>query len=86
MMRKIVIRENLPIPNNERKKILLVGCGKMGGSLLNGWLTQKAYDRISVVEPTKLLKENVESKITPVTHGIPRRPVQSFSRRISRGR
>ena len=38
----------------KRKKILLVGCGKMGGSLLNGWLTQKAYDRISVVEPTKL--------------------------------
>lgn len=37
----------------ERKKILLVGCGKMGGSLLNGWLTQKAYDQISVVEPTK---------------------------------
>ena len=38
----------------ERKQILLVGCGKMGSSLLNGWLSQKAYYHISVVEPAKV--------------------------------
>ena len=44
----------------ERKQILLGGCGKMGSSLLNGWLSQKAYDHISVVEPAKVdLPEDV---------------------------
>ena len=38
----------------QRKEILLVGCGKMGGSLLNGWLTQKVSAQISVVEPMQL--------------------------------
>jgi pyrroline-5-carboxylate reductase len=36
----------------EHGKILLVGCGKMGSALLNGWLGQgAAADLVTVVEP-----------------------------------
>jgi len=31
--------------------VLLVGCGKMGGALLDGWRANKAADRFVVVEP-----------------------------------
>lgn len=31
--------------------IVLVGCGKMGGALLSGWLERKVADRYLVVEP-----------------------------------
>lgn len=31
--------------------VLLVGCGKMGGALLNGWRANGAADRFVVVEP-----------------------------------
>lgn len=31
--------------------VLLVGCGKMGGALLAGWLEQGAAHRVAVVEP-----------------------------------
>lgn len=34
--------------------ILLVGCGKMGGALLRGWLTADSADRITVLEPNEL--------------------------------
>ena len=34
--------------------LLLVGCGKMGGALLGGWLEQGiAADQITVVEPAQ---------------------------------
>ena len=32
-------------------EILLVGCGKMGAALLNGWLGAGVASRIHVVEP-----------------------------------
>ncbi|HEY0833079.1 MAG TPA: pyrroline-5-carboxylate reductase [Azospirillum sp.] len=32
--------------------LLLVGCGKMGGALLDGWLKAGTMDRIVVVEPS----------------------------------
>ncbi len=31
--------------------LLLVGCGKMGGALLSGWLDRKAADSYHVIEP-----------------------------------
>ena len=31
--------------------VLLVGCGKMGGALLDGWRANKAADRFVVIEP-----------------------------------
>ncbi len=31
--------------------VLLVGCGKMGGALLTGWLGARTVDRVDVVEP-----------------------------------
>lgn len=31
--------------------LLLVGCGKMGGALLDGWLARRSAERIAVVEP-----------------------------------
>jgi pyrroline-5-carboxylate reductase len=31
--------------------LLLVGCGKMGGAMLAGWLDRKVTDRVVVVEP-----------------------------------
>lgn len=31
--------------------VLLVGCGKMGGALLQGWRASKAADRFVIVEP-----------------------------------
>ncbi len=33
-------------------RLLLVGCGKMGGALLSGWLARGVADRIDVVEPS----------------------------------
>jgi pyrroline-5-carboxylate reductase len=32
--------------------LLLVGCGKMGGALLQGWRERKAADRFAIVEPS----------------------------------
>ncbi len=32
-------------------RVLLVGCGKMGGALLTGWLAAGTVDRVDVVEP-----------------------------------
>ena len=32
-------------------RVLLVGCGRMGGALLSGWLDTGAADRIHVIEP-----------------------------------
>lgn len=34
-------------------QILLVGCGKMGRAMLDGWLTTGSVDRIVVVEPSQ---------------------------------
>jgi pyrroline-5-carboxylate reductase len=31
--------------------LLLVGCGKMGGALLDGWLAARSVDQVVVVEP-----------------------------------
>jgi pyrroline-5-carboxylate reductase len=31
--------------------LLLVGCGKMGGALLDGWLAARTVDQVVVVEP-----------------------------------
>ena len=31
--------------------LILVGCGKMGGALLTGWLERRFADQIVVVEP-----------------------------------
>jgi len=35
----------------ERPALLLVGCGKMGGGMLAGWLDRKVTDQVVVVEP-----------------------------------
>jgi pyrroline-5-carboxylate reductase len=35
----------------ERPTLLLVGCGKMGGAMLSGWLDRHVADRVVVVEP-----------------------------------
>jgi pyrroline-5-carboxylate reductase len=35
----------------ERPALLLVGCGKMGGAMLAGWLDRQITDRALVVEP-----------------------------------
>ena len=32
-------------------RLLLVGCGRMGGALLSGWLDQGVADRVDIVEP-----------------------------------
>lgn len=35
----------------ERPTLLLVGCGKMGGAMLSGWLDRSVADRVVVIEP-----------------------------------
>ena len=35
----------------EGAALLLVGCGKMGGAMLAGWLERKVVSRVAVVEP-----------------------------------
>jgi pyrroline-5-carboxylate reductase len=35
----------------EKPALLLVGCGKMGGAMLAGWLDRQVTDRVIVVEP-----------------------------------
>lgn len=35
----------------DRAALLLVGCGKMGGAMLAGWLDRKVADQVMVVEP-----------------------------------
>jgi len=35
------------------RSVLLAGCGKMGGALLEGWRASKAADRFVVVEPSQ---------------------------------
>src|SRR5690348_11825169 len=35
----------------ERPALLLVGCGKMGGAMLAGWLDRQVTDQVMVVEP-----------------------------------
>src|SRR5512134_1250202 len=34
-----------------RAGLLLVGCGKMGGAMLEGWLQRRIVDRVAIVEP-----------------------------------
>jgi pyrroline-5-carboxylate reductase len=34
-------------------KVLLIGCGHMGGAMLAGWLRQNAVTHVDVVEPTR---------------------------------
>ena len=44
-------------------KILLVGCGRMGEALVNGWLNQgRDPTRIWVVEPNQKLAHKFISK------------------------
>jgi pyrroline-5-carboxylate reductase len=44
-------------------KILLVGCGKMGGALLSGWLDQHVLNsNIKVIEPSQGLKDSFYKK------------------------
>lgn len=48
------------------RPIVLVGCGKMGGALLAGWLAQGlARDRVRVVEPAEDLARAIAD-----THGV----------------
>jgi pyrroline-5-carboxylate reductase len=35
----------------ERPALLLVGCGKMGGAMLAGWLDRKVTEQVVVIEP-----------------------------------
>ncbi len=35
----------------DRPALLLVGCGKMGGALLSGWLERRSVAQVAVVEP-----------------------------------
>lgn len=42
---------------NESFSIALVGCGKMGGALLKGWLDNPAIEAIHVLEPTGIPDE-----------------------------
>jgi pyrroline-5-carboxylate reductase len=35
----------------KRSELLLVGCGKMGGAMLEGWLQRRIVDRVAIVEP-----------------------------------
>jgi pyrroline-5-carboxylate reductase len=35
----------------ERSELLLVGCGKMGGAMLEGWLQRRIVGRVAIVEP-----------------------------------
>src|SRR5690349_8926938 len=35
----------------ERPALLLVGCGKMGGAMLAGWLDRKVTEQVIVIEP-----------------------------------
>ena len=45
------------------KKILLIGCGHMGGSLMSGWSSYKNYT-ISVIDKKKysILKKRYRNK------------------------
>jgi pyrroline-5-carboxylate reductase len=36
---------------NQPARLLLVGCGKMGAALLDGWLARQTAERVLVVEP-----------------------------------
>ena len=49
---------------NQSAPVLLVGCGKMGGALLKGWIAQ-GHSGITVVEPDAAQRKRVESE-----HGV----------------
>ncbi|MBP2311993.1 pyrroline-5-carboxylate reductase [Azospirillum soli] len=40
--------------------LLLVGCGKMGGAMLDGWLAAGTASRVVVVEPSGVLPDSVK--------------------------
>ena len=44
--------------------ICLIGCGKMGSSLIEGWLSLKEIKHISVIEPNlaKIQKKKLNNK------------------------
>lgn len=42
------------------RAVILVGCGKMGFSMLNAWVQSKRSIEIHAVEPNRDLRENVE--------------------------
>ncbi|MCD8563281.1 MAG: pyrroline-5-carboxylate reductase [Alphaproteobacteria bacterium] len=42
---------------NTKPSVLLVGCGKMGGSLLQRWLSDQRFSSTAVIEPSGLPQE-----------------------------
>ena len=53
------------------KKILLIGCGHMGNSLLDSWIVTNKY-RLTVIDPNKytLLKKKYKSKKIKILKSI----------------
>ena len=45
---------------SERPHIILIGCGKMGGSLLQGWLDHNIEVNFTVIEPHDISVSNVQ--------------------------
>lgn len=44
---------------NQPHKVILAGCGKMGGALLRGWISAALQIRLSVIEPHDITIPNV---------------------------
>ena len=52
-------------------RLLLVGCGKMGGALLRGWLDRGVPPQhVTVVEPNAAPLEDLQARGLPVNMNI----------------
>lgn len=53
-------------------KLLLAGCGKMGGALLAGWLEESVEPRnVAIIEPNAETAEDLRLKHGVITHSSP---------------
>lgn len=59
--------EDLMANNVKPLNIALIGCGKMGSALLNGWIESDVENRVHVLDPNELPKEFEDFSPNPVT-------------------
>lgn len=56
---------------NPKPVITLIGCGKMGGAMLRGWIKAEIAERIFVIEPSGLPGEFKNSSQVTLTAALP---------------
>ncbi|MCK5284308.1 MAG: pyrroline-5-carboxylate reductase [Alphaproteobacteria bacterium] len=64
--------------NNHNKRILLVGCGKMGSALLNGWKSSNIKFECTVIDPQNIPEPSTISQNSEQPHAHKVRYVKSY--------